>query len=109
MVVSHRSCNHGVDCVVVYTVGHNARQDKCYKKGENKDRYDDGGETSSARRRRPNVDLAARTGAQVLQRERLTRTEPTKAGCGVVEQSKKLGSNESGRGRSSLRWFDEPT
>lgn len=48
-------------------------------------------------------------GGQVLQRERLTRDESTKSGCGVVEQSKKLGINESGRGRSSLSLFDERT
>lgn len=45
----------------------------------------------------------------MLQRERLTRDESTKSGCGVVEQSKKLGINESGRGRSSLSLFDERT
>lgn len=46
---------------------------------EDKDSYDGSGETSSA----------GRGQAQVLQRERLTRDESTKTGCGVVEQSKK--------------------
>ena len=38
--------------------------------------------------------------APVLQKERLTRNESTKSGCGVVEQWEKLGITESGRGRS---------
>lgn len=80
MLYSDRRRDHGFDCVDVCAVGHDPRQDRTdATKGENKDSYDGGGETSSAGRGR----------AQVLHRERLTRTESTKSGCGVVEQTEK--------------------
>lgn len=69
----------GFDCADVCDVGHDSETRQMVTKGERTKTV----MTAGARRQ----VLAGE--AQVLQKERLTRNESTKTGCGVVEQLKK--------------------